>query len=247
MWKKGFEKVLLAIAAALAKAVIDKAPSWGRGFLSWWMGKTIAVIGPTASGKNSMYQRLMKQEAPATHVQTRGLEKVGNFKVSWSLPNGAHIDFTCKGSLNHGGEKDERERYWQQSCKGADVIFYLIDSEELTSEPTAVLDRVRDDLRWMAANMSTFKADARVQILFNKVDVWTHDVPIEKAMDVVRQILSEKVPVIEELAKSILGRNVSRISGISPISMLDRYLFEQGFTGALENVYSTTTAGAAGR
>jgi hypothetical protein len=38
-----------------------------KGVIDWWSGKKIAVIGPTASGKDSFLARLQNREIPEVH------------------------------------------------------------------------------------------------------------------------------------------------------------------------------------
>ena len=41
-----------------------------KGARDWWSGKKIAVIGPTASGKDSFLARLQNREIPEVHSNT---------------------------------------------------------------------------------------------------------------------------------------------------------------------------------
>lgn len=51
MFKKWIEKAVGAVVIALTKVAIDKVPGMYKGLVDWWNGKSIAIIGPTASGK----------------------------------------------------------------------------------------------------------------------------------------------------------------------------------------------------
>jgi hypothetical protein len=77
-----------------------------RGALVWWSGKKIAVIGPTASGKDSFLARLQNKEIPEVHSNSAAGEKIKSFKVKLALSDNQVIDITCKGMINIGGEAD---------------------------------------------------------------------------------------------------------------------------------------------
>src|ERR1019366_10040755 len=80
-----------------------------RGAIDWWSGKKIAVIGPTASGKDSFLARLQNQEIPRVHANSPMGEKIKSFPVKLALSSRQAIDITCKGVINIGGEKDYRD------------------------------------------------------------------------------------------------------------------------------------------
>ena len=77
-----------------------------RAALVWWSGKKIAVIGPTASGKDSFLARLQNKEIPEVHSNSAMGEKIKSFKVNLALSDRQVIDITCKGMVNIGGEAD---------------------------------------------------------------------------------------------------------------------------------------------
>jgi len=58
-----------------------------KGTLDWWSGKKIAVIGPTASGKDSFLARLRNQEIPRVHANSTMGETVESFPVKLALTN----------------------------------------------------------------------------------------------------------------------------------------------------------------
>src|ERR1022692_2814595 len=97
-----------------------------KGAFLWWSGKKIAVIGPTASGKDSFLARLQNREIPQVHSNSTTGEKVKSFSVKLALSNRQVIDITCKGVINIGGESDYRDTPsgWLAACIDADVIFY---------------------------------------------------------------------------------------------------------------------------
>lgn len=228
-WKSVFFKIVGAVALAALKEI----PEAFRRVKAWWTGKTIAIIGPTASGKNSMFSRLRKDPIPTEHIQTRGAEKIADFKVSWPLPEGGNVDFNCRRSLNVGGEIDERERYWLQTCEGADVIFYLLDSVKLQETQAATLTRFRDDMRWLVTNFRHFKSSVTIHLLLNKIDVslgpYPHSSPALNSM-------KELVDTMEKEAKQTLEGYFQRVTGVTPISMSDEHLFNKYFACTLSAV-----------
>src|ERR1022692_3090320 len=75
-----------------------------KGAIDWWSGKKIAVIGPTASGKDSFLARLQNREIPLVHSNSPMGETVTSFSVKLALSKHQVIDITCKGVINIGGE-----------------------------------------------------------------------------------------------------------------------------------------------
>lgn len=240
VWQKLLMKALDALAAALTKEGIKSAPGWYSKLKSWWTGKCIAIIGPTASGKNSFFNKLKRENAPTEHIQTRGAEDIGTFKFTWPLPDKTEVDFRCRNSINVGGEIDERERFWLQSCSGADVIFYLIDLDKLSKNPDETKERIKSDFKWIASNISQFKTNSSIHILINKVDVILNE--CQDPSDVDEKIstgLGFYLNDIECYAKRILGAYFDKITGISPISMIDSHLFSIYFTAVLQAVFKS--------
>lgn len=238
MWQKLLAQALNAIVIMVAKGAVKAAPEFCSKVKSWWNGKCIAIIGPTASGKNSLFNKLKREKAPIEHIQTRGAEEIGTFNFAWPLPDKSIIDFKCKNSINVGGEIDERERYWLQSCQDADVIFYLIDLEKLIKGNSIVTDRIKSDIKWLASNIPQFKAGSSIHLLVNKIDILSNNCdPVE-----IESIISNGTKIhldeIENIAKKVLGPHFERISGISPISMTDPHLFSVYFTAALQSVFN---------
>src|SRR5665811_714532 len=89
---------------------------------NWWTGKKIAVIGPTASGKDSFLARLQNREIPKVHSNSPMGERVKSFRVKLTLSHHKAIDIYCKGVINIGGETDYRDAPsgWLAVCKDAD-------------------------------------------------------------------------------------------------------------------------------
>lgn len=242
MWEDIIKKVVLLVIADGAKELIKFAKDKVDPFIKWWSGKCIAVIGPTASGKNSLFRKLRRLEAPTEHIQTRGAEKIDTFKFHWPLPDKTFIEFRCRNAINVGGEIDERERFWLESTKNADVIFYLVDLEKLLEvenyKDSDAINRIKSDFKWMATNIPNFKAASSIHILINKIDVLTTDSEISDIQDKLEQI-SELIRHLEDLARGILGLHFDKVSGLSPISMIDGYIFSNYFTQALKSIFNS--------
>lgn len=247
---KAVKEISKMVAIEVAKSGLDgvkeSASDGARGLISgikrntyeslikWWSGKCIAIIGPTASGKNSLFNRLQCLDAPSEHIQTRGAEKVGTFKFNWTLPDKTRISFKSKRSINVGGETDERDRYWMESCKNSDVIFYIVDITKL-NDPL-YKDRIQSDLRWISIGLPHFKSTSCVYILVNKVDTIIYGCNIHDVFSKIENDCKNAVDEIEDFSKKILGKNYERISGISPISMTDSHIFSIFFTDVLKKV-----------
>lgn len=249
------EKIIAGVLITIAKPAFDvlvKLTNWGidqakkspeaiKDFVIWWNGKTIAVIGATASGKNSFYDCLLEKDPPKEHIQTRGTEKVDSFTVKRNIQGLDTIELRCKRSVNVGGEVDERIRYWTQACSDADFIFYLVDMERLNDPDLHDIyhSRIGDDLKWLGANLSKFKAGGKVHLLLNKIDK-VLEIPslVDNRREFIESELNKHVAEMESRAKSIFDLNSSALSGVSPMCMVDKDLFNCLFDGALARIYS---------
>ncbi|PMR77940.1 GTPase domain-containing protein [Billgrantia endophytica] len=249
------EKIIVGILVAIAKPAFDlfvnvgkwgidqakQAPGAVKDLVKWWNGKTIAVIGATASGKNSFYDCLLEKDPPKEHISTRGAEKVDSFTVRRNIQGLETIELRCKRSVNVGGEVDERIRFWSQACSDADFIFYLVDMERLNDpdiHDTYHL-RIGDDLKWLGANLSKFKEGCKVHLLLNKIDKIL-EIPslVDNRREFIENELNRHIAEMESRAKSILDRNSSALSGASPMCMVDKDLFNFLFDGVLASIYS---------
>lgn len=239
MSKKWLDQLLSVIITTVIREVAKIAPDIAEKLKNWWNGKCIAVIGPTASGKNSLFNKLKRQDAPLEHIQTRGAEEVGTFDFDWPLPDKSKIEFKCKRSINVGGEIDERERYWLKSCEDADVIFYLVDITKLNDAPIPTRNRIQSDLKWLAANIPNIKAESCIHILINKVDQLISDCDPADVRAMIEDGVGPHLNELEQISRKILGPNFVRISGISPISMTDGHLFSTYFTSTLQAVFDS--------
>jgi len=187
----------------------------------YWSSKTLIVLGPTASGKDSLLNRLQKKSAVTDHSQTRGVEEVNKYKLSWPI-DGNTIEINAAPSLNVGGEIDQRERYWKDACEPCDVIFYLVDAEKFKNNKEACLKRFKDDLKWIVSNSQFFKKDFKLTIILNKIDLIMDDnLPDEENDKNVSVAISE----ITEISKKILSIISSRLVGVFPLSTTNDYLF----------------------
>lgn len=223
---------------------VDKskeAPGAVKNFMRWWNGKTIAVIGATASGKNSFYDCLLEKDPPKEHIQTRGTEKVDSFTVKRNIPGHDTIELRCKRSVNVGGEVDERIRTWSKACSDADFIFYLVDMERLNNPDIhdTYHSRIRDDLQWLGSNLSQFKEGRKVHLLLNKVDkVLEISSFVDNRREFIESELNKHIADMENRAKTIFDQNASTLSGVSPMCMVDTDLFNCLFDGVLASIYS---------
>ncbi len=248
---KGLAKALATVLAKQAGDFVGGVGKWTienaklvpgaiNEFVEWWNGKTIAIIGATASGKNSFYDRLLEKEPPKEHIQTRGVEKVDSFTVKRNVSSLGAVELRCKRSVNVGGEIDERMRYWPQACSNADFIFYLVDMERL-NDPTlreGCQKRIREDLQWLGANLSKFKAGVKVHLLLNKIDK-VLEIPshVDNRNAFIESELNRYLEEMDNMAKSTFDKNALALSGISPMCMVDSDLFNSLFDGVLTHIY----------
>lgn len=230
------------------KWLVDNGPEHAKKFaayvkslVAYWKGKSIAIIGPTASGKDHMFSNLRNEDPPNEYNKTRSSESVDTFDIEWPLPDAPDVEFKCRKSMNVGGEIDQRERFWLQACKNADIIFYLVDVENLRDNKEKTSKRIRNDLKWLGSNMKNFKPSAKIHVLFNKIDTFTNGTAPDELEDVIKENTLEDIETFSASAQKILKDNFGKLSGFTPISMVDEYLFNTYFTIALQQIYVSDT------
>lgn len=228
-WKK-------FISITLVKDILNYLPKAYEKAKSYWVGKNIAVIGPTASGKDAMFARLRNEEISTEHHQTRQPEKLPNFPFIYTLPDGTTINFTFKKCQNVGGEKEHKEFYWKEACHNADIIFYLIDIKKFAEDNISYEQRVSEDLRWIAENISSFSRNKVIHILLNKVDLLIGDLPDKDQKKFLEEELKPSIDKLDEYSKNFLGEYYSRLGGVYPISMSNAFLFKTYFTKVLIDI-----------
>lgn len=208
-----------------------------KGAIDWWSGKKIAVIGPTASGKDSFLARLQGQEIPRVHTNSAMGEKVKTFPVKLALSSRQVIDITCKGVVNIGGETDYRDTPsgWLSVCKDADVVFYVMTVNDLSKKRFLRGRRVGDDLDWLLTAMPHLKPDALVHILINKIDV-----EIESHTDY-RELaaeLEQELNALDRTAREVLHPYEARYTGATLISMKNKQIYTRAINIVFRAVYS---------
>ncbi len=202
--------------------------------LDWWNGKKIAVIGPTAVGKNCLYHRLRGEVIPDDHHQTKSPERMPRFAFKRSLPSGKEFQVTFSRCTNVGGELEQRTRYWLDTCRDADVIFYMMTLDDLRHGKFRQRSRIHGDLKWLASHMGQLSNGVVVHLLVNKIDLELED------GDGYKEFVAELQAHIDELeatAKAVFGDYHHRLTGISPTSIKDDHIFALSFPRALESVY----------
>jgi len=231
-----FAKTILKLALSLrklAKEIID-----------WWNGKKIAIIGPRMAGKNSLYSRLKGEPFPKQYIQTKGIEKVKKFTFEMPLADGRTFKLRCRRALNVGGGVDARERHWFETCDKADVIFYIVsikDVKRSTFSPRTAKDadvcrheRIYADMKWIGENLRKLKENALVHILVNKMDL---EINQNGEFDKILDELKPKIDKFEKMTKGVFGAYKDRLTGVTPTSMKDDYIFAISFPEALKAVY----------
>lgn len=208
-----------------------------KGAIDWWSGKKIAVIGPTAAGKDSFLARLQNQEIPRVHSNSTMGEKVKTFDVKLALSNRQVIDVTCKGVINIGGESDYRDdpSGWLAVCKDADVVFYVMTVNDLAKRRFLKGRRIRQDLDWLLTAMPHLKSGALVHILINKIDEM-----IESHVDyrALAEELAEELSELDRTAKEVLHPYETRYTGSTLISMKNKQIYTRAINIVFRGVYS---------
>jgi hypothetical protein len=218
----GIEKQL----TRLAKAVLD-----------WWSGKKIAVIGPTASGKDSFLARLQNREIPQVHANSAMGEKVKSFPVKLALSSRQVIDITCKGVINIGGEADYRDAPsgWLSVCKDADVIFYIMTVNDLCRKKFLKGRRVRQDLDWLQAALPHLKQDALIHILINKIDGQIESHTDYRAL---AEELAQDLAELDKTVRTVLHPYEARYTGATLISMKNKQIYTRAINIVFRAVYA---------
>lgn len=208
-----------------------------RGARDFWLGKKIAVIGPTASGKDSFLSRLQNQEIPEVHHDSPMGEKVKSFRVKLVLSHNRVLDISCKGVLNTGGEAGYRDEPsgWLAACKDADVVFYMMTIEDLSSKRYLKGGRVRQDLDWLQTALPHFKQNALIHILINKID---EEIESHADYQAMAKSLSKELRSLDKIVKKTLHPYEARYSGATLISMKNKQIYTLALNDALRAVYS---------
>ncbi len=207
-----------------------------RGAIDWWSGKKIAVIGPTASGKDSFLARLQNQEIPRVHSNSAMSEKVKTFDVKLALSNRQMIDITCKGVINIGGETDYRDdpSGWLSVCRDADVVFYIMTVHDLSQKRFLKGRRIRQDLDWLLTVMPHLKPGALIHILINKIDQ-----EIENHTDylALARELAQELAALDRTVRSVLHPYERRYTGATLISMKNKQMYTRAMNIVFRAVY----------
>jgi len=205
--------------------------------IDWWEGKKIAVIGPTAAGKDSFLARLQNQQIPRVHSNSTMGEKVKSFDVKLALSNRQVVDITCKGVINIGGETDYRDAPsgWLAVCKDADVVFYVMTVNDLAKRRFLKGRRIRQDLDWLQTAMPHLKRGALVHILINKIDEM-----IESHVDYrgLAEELTEELGELDQTAREVLQPYEARYTGATLISMKNKQIYTRAINMVFRAVYS---------
>ena len=210
---------------------------WMRGAIEWWSGKKIAVIGPTASGKDSFLARLQHQEIPRVHANSTMGEKVKSFPVKLTLSNRQVIDITCKGVINIGGETDYRDAPsgWLSVCEDADVVFYMMTVDDLSRKRFLKGRRIREDLDWLLTAMPHLKQGALLHILINKIDL---EIESHTDYQALARELGQELRALDRTVKSVLHPYEARYTGATLISMKNKQIYTRGINLVFHAVYS---------
>jgi hypothetical protein len=207
-----------------------------KGAMEWWSGKKIAVIGPTASGKDSFLARLQGQEIPRVHSNSAMGERVKSFPVRMVLSNRQMVDITCKGVINIGGETDYRDdpSGWLAVCKDADVVFYMMTVSDLSAKRFLKGRRIRQDLDWLLTVLPDLKPDALVHILINKID---QEIESHTDYQALADELARELRALDRTVKTVLHPYESKYTGATLISMKNHQIYTRAINTVFRAVY----------
>jgi hypothetical protein len=228
--KRKAAKEGIRLIVAIFKILLKLMPI----IIDWLNGKKIAIVGPTAAGKNSLYHRLKGEPVPKRHIQTRGTEKVKRFTLKMTLGDGKPFKLRCRRALNVGGEVDERERNWFVACNKADVIFYIASVEYFKKSTFSPRTRIYTDMKWMAQNLGKFGKNTLIHILVNKIDI---EISRKRMSKKNHDKLKSQVEKFEKMSKNVFKAYSNRLTGVTPTSMKDDHIFAVSFPQALGAVY----------
>jgi len=225
--------LLLASFPGIEKHVVRLV----KGALEWWSGKKIAVIGPTAAGKDSFLARLQNREIPRVHSNSPMGERVKSFRVKLALSHHRVIDITCKGVINIGGETDYRDAPagWLAVCKDADVVFYVMTIKDLSEKRFLGGRRIRQDLDWLLTALPHLKQDALIHILINKID---QEIESHTDYRALAEELAKELGALDKTVKTVLHPYETRYTGATLISMKNKQIYTRAINDVLRSVYS---------
>jgi GTPase SAR1 family protein len=208
-----------------------------KGVVDWWSGKKIAVIGPTASGKDSFLARLQNREIPQVHSNSPMGEKIKSFRVKLALSNHQAIDITCKGVINIGGETDYRDTPsgWLAVCQDADVIFYVMTIKDLAGSKFLKGRRIRQDLDWLLTALPHLKQGVLIHILINKID---EEIESHTDYRVLAEELAKKLGALDQTVNNVLHPYQAAYTGATLISMKNKQIYARAINNVLRSVYS---------
>jgi hypothetical protein len=203
----------------------------------WWTGKKIAVIGPTASGKDSFLARLQNREIPKVHTNSPMGERVKSFKVKLTLSHHQTIDISCKGVINIGGETDYRDAPggWLAVCADADVVFYVMTVTDLCEGRFRKGRRVRDDLDWLLTTMPHLKAGSLIHVLINKVD---ERIESHTDYEALAAELEQDLKALHRTVRKVLHPYDAKYTGATLISMKSKQIYTRAMNEVLRSVYT---------
>jgi len=214
-----------------------------KGAIEWWSGKKIAVIGPTASGKDSFLARLQNQEIPKVHSNSTMGEKVKSFPVKMALSSRQVVDITCKGVINIGGETDYRDdpSGWLAVCQEADVVFYIMTVSDLARKRFLKGRRIRQDLDWLLTALPHLKPGALIHILINKID---EEIESHTDYRALAQELARELSALDRTVKSVLHPYEAQYTGATLISMKNKQIYTRAINIVFRAVYCAFHQGA---
>lgn len=139
-------------------------------------GKKIAILGAPGTGKTTMFKYITEKILPEQYKQTLKPHhiKSGIFRFD-------DLKIVLKKSKDVAGNQTAMD-IWRELFMEADLVFYMIRSDELLNKSKSILDRAAKDLELMVKwDGDCSKNKLKKKLIFLVGNHWTTDQRFERA------------------------------------------------------------------
>ena len=169
--------------------------------------KTIAVIGPPASGKTTLLEVLRNSNISPEDLKEYNkteIEDFETFSVNFPLPvaDGEQVRFrsNVRKNVDVGGEEYVRNHHWSKAIREASVVVYLFDAEKFfRSDNGGYQKRILADFDWLSEHIQLLKPSFSIVLAANKIDLLC-------TRENFHSFVETHKPCLQELRKTILDR-----------------------------------------